>query len=252
MSAYYNTAKFHMLGAGLNLVANDIRAQLVDTGVYTFSAAHVDYDVDLTGKVGSAVALSNKSVSATGVFDADDLVIPSVSGASTEAVVIFDNTNNRLLAYLDGASVEITPNGNNVNVTWDAAGILAIGGTDFTNAAKAAMFGSGLNLDSQTIMVSMTDDADYTFAVTDANYGTDIPAGAKVAAVAISAGKTIANGVFDANDVVFTSVTGDPTESLIIWNDTHATDLIICKVAATVTPNGNNINLTWGTNIFAL
>ena len=60
----------------------------------------------------------------------------------------------------------------------------------------------------------------------------------------------VALGVFDAADVAFTTVTGDPSEVLVIYKDTGsaATSPLIAYIdTATglpVTPNGGNINVT--------
>jgi hypothetical protein len=73
---------------------------------------------------------------------------------------------------------------------------------------------------------------------------------------------TITNGVFDDNgsNITYTSVTGDPCEALIIYNDTPTTPiadpLIACIDDATglpVTPNSGDITVTFDTaGIFAL
>lgn len=88
-----------------------------------------------------------------------------------------------------------------------------------------------------------------------------VPAGARVATSANLTNKTSTNGVADADDVTFSSVTGDNAEALIIWQDTgnEATSRLIAyidtAIGLTVTPNGGDITVQWsnGTNkIFKL
>jgi hypothetical protein len=109
-----------------------VYAVLVDTGTYTYSAAHEFYS-SLSGLVGTEQEIGAPKTYVNGVFDGADVVIPSVSGATVEALVLFvknagANTTWRLLAYLDtGVSgLPATPNGGDITVTWDAAGILAL------------------------------------------------------------------------------------------------------------------------------
>lgn len=102
-----------------------VYAALVDTGTYTYSAAHQFYS-DLSGIVGTDQELASKTF-VSGLLDAADSTFPSVSGASVEAVVLYvknagANTTWRLVGYIDGISV--TPNGGNIGVTWNASGII--------------------------------------------------------------------------------------------------------------------------------
>jgi hypothetical protein len=125
MSALYPKAKEQMLQAGINMSSGVIKAVGVNISgagtLYVFSAAH-DFldDVTVASRVGTPQTLANKTF-VNGVFDADDIAFPSVSGDSIEALVIWIDTGvestSKLIAYIDGVSV--TPNGGNINVTWD-------------------------------------------------------------------------------------------------------------------------------------
>lgn len=107
----------------VDLEADDVRAILVDNADYTFSTAH-DFldDVPAAARVAVSGALQNKTVTAR-VFDADDIVIASVTGDGTESVILYKHTGvestSRLIAYIDNAGVSLTPNGNNVTLAWD-------------------------------------------------------------------------------------------------------------------------------------
>lgn len=107
-------------------------AVLVDTGTYTYSAAHEFYSSVVAGAVGAEQEVTTKTYTA-GVLDGADVTVPSVTGASVEAIVLFvknagANTTWRLLAYIDTGvtGLPVTPNGGNINVTWNASGILAL------------------------------------------------------------------------------------------------------------------------------
>lgn len=72
--------------------------------------------------------------------------------------------------------------------------------------------------------------------------------------------KSVTDGVFDAADVTFTSVTGNSVEALLIYIDTGTagTSRLVAYIdtgvtGLPVTPNGGNISITWNASgIFAL
>lgn len=98
----------------------------MDTGTYTYSAAHDFYD-DVSGVVGTPQTIASKTFT-SGTFDAADTAFTAVSGATVEALVIYKDTGtpstSRLLAYIDGLS--FTPNGGDVTIQWNASGIFSI------------------------------------------------------------------------------------------------------------------------------
>ncbi len=104
---------------------------LVDTGVYTYSAAHQYYS-SLSGVVGTDQRITGPTVT-TGTFDGSDLTYTAVSGNSVEALVVYRknsgaNTTWRLVMYMDTGvtGLPVTPNGGNITVTWNASGIFAL------------------------------------------------------------------------------------------------------------------------------
>jgi hypothetical protein len=111
--------------------ATGVFCALIDTGTYTYSAAHQFYS-DLSGIVGTDQEILTKT-QVLGVFDGTDLLYTALSGNSTEALVLYRknagaNTTWPLICYLDTgiANLPFTPNGGNVTITWDAAGIFAL------------------------------------------------------------------------------------------------------------------------------
>lgn len=104
-------------------------AALIDTGTYTYSAAHEFYS-SLSGVVGTDQEITSTTLVA-GLFDGADVTFPSVSGATAEAIVIYRknagaNTTWRLVAFIDTGvtGLPVTPNSGNIVVTWNASGIV--------------------------------------------------------------------------------------------------------------------------------
>jgi hypothetical protein len=110
--------------------STNVRAALVDTGTYTYSAAH-EFLTSLTGIVGTAQLIGSKTFT-NGVFDGADVTYTGVIGASAEAIVIYIDTGtagtSRLVAFLDAGftGLPVTPNGGDITVTWNAAGIFGL------------------------------------------------------------------------------------------------------------------------------
>jgi hypothetical protein len=84
--------------------------------------------------------------------------------------------------------------------------------------AKEAFLNADINLVTDTISIALVDTGNYTFSATD-QYRSDVSNDA-IISTATLANKTTANGVFDADDATFTSVTGANCEALIIFQNT--------------------------------
>lgn len=122
----YPNALVALMNKEIDLEADTILAYLVNPASYTYAATH-DTLTDLP--VGARLAnftLANKAVSVLttgvgkGILDADDGVFSSVaSGPTNCVVVIYDQTADKLLCFIDNDPV--TPNGNNINMAFSAA-----------------------------------------------------------------------------------------------------------------------------------
>lgn len=130
-NAIYPLWKAAIMQASANSsLTGTVKVALVDTGTYTYSSAH-EFLSSLTGRVGTDQTLTTKTFT-NGTFDADNATWTSVSGNSVEAVVIYIDTGvagtSRLVAFLDTGftGLPVTPNGGNITVTWDAAGIFTL------------------------------------------------------------------------------------------------------------------------------
>ena len=102
------------------------------------------------------------------------------------------------------------------------------------------------------IKVTLIDMNDYpTKDITSDTFYSVIPVAARVAESDNLASKDSSNGVADADDVVFQSVSGDQAEALVIWKDTGneaSSPLIAFIDVATglpVTPNNGDITVQW-------
>lgn len=114
-----------------NTTTDGVYAVLVDTGTYTYSAAHQFYS-SLSGIVGTEQRITTPTVT-TGTFDGDNVTFTAVTGNSAEAIVLFRknsgaNTTWRLVAYIDTGvtNLPVTPNGGDISITWNASGIFAL------------------------------------------------------------------------------------------------------------------------------
>lgn len=101
-----------------------------------------------------------------------------------------------------------------------------------------------------TIKVILVDTADYTVDLAVHDNLDDVAGAARVATGTLTLLDPSA-GVCDANDVTFSTVSGDPSEALIIYKDTgvESTSTLIAYIdSATglpVTPNGGDILVQW-------
>lgn len=118
-------------GANTDLDLGTVKAALVDTGVYTYSAAHDFYDDVSAGVVGTPGAIGTTTV-ANGLFDGDNVTFTAVSGNTVEAIVIYVDTGvagtSRLVAYIDTGvtGLPVTPNGGDITISWNASGIFQL------------------------------------------------------------------------------------------------------------------------------
>lgn len=109
----------------------------------------------------------------------------------------------------------------------------------------------GINWLTDTIKVILVDLNDYTPNLATDEFLSNIPTAARVAVSPALTNKTSTAGVADADDVLFSSVTGDQCEALVIYKDTgtdSTSPLIAFIDSATglpVTPNGGDIEVQW-------
>lgn len=122
--------------------------------------------------------------------------------------------------------------------------------TSYPRALQA--FGAGeVNWGSDDIRCILIDTADYTYSSAH-DFLNDVGGSARVATSGSLTSKTNVNGLLDAADVTFTSVTGDVSEAVIVYKHTgnEATSLLLLYLdtgvtGLPVTPNGDDMTLRW-------
>lgn len=122
-NALYDSGRQKFLEGSIAILTDDIKLCFVDAGVYTPNLAADDFLNDIASVIATSGNFSTKT-SAAGVFDADDVVVSTVSGAQFEYVVIYKDTTvsstSPLIALIDTATgLPFTPTGNNITVSWD-------------------------------------------------------------------------------------------------------------------------------------
>ena len=126
-NALFDSGRQKFLEGSIPILTDNIKLILVDHGVDTPLPATDDFLDDILA--GARVATSGNFASKTstaGVFDAADMVLTAVTGATVESIVIYDDTpateaTKPLIAFIDTATgLPLTPNGADVTVQWDS------------------------------------------------------------------------------------------------------------------------------------
>ena len=125
--------------------------------------------------------------------------------------------------------------------------------------AKEAFLNGSINMVANTISIALVDTGVYTYSATH-QFRNEVSNSAVISSTTL-ANKTITNGVFDADDATFSSVTGANCEALLIFQDTgiQTTSRLIAYIdSATglpILPNGGDISVAFSSGsskIFAL
>jgi hypothetical protein len=128
MSAVYTPYKQKMLDSSApDLTTVNVKIVLVDGADYTIDLTNHDFldDVPSGGRVATSGNLASKTITG-GVFDAADLApaFTAATGDPSEYVVLYHDSGSAatstLLAIWDaGTGLPVTPNGGDINVTFD-------------------------------------------------------------------------------------------------------------------------------------
>ena len=119
------------------------------------------------------------------------------------------------------------------------------------DAGREGFLDGSIDWDTDDIRAILIDVADYTVDLDADDNLDDIPGDARVAVSGALTGKTVTDGVADAADVTFSSVTGDECEAIVLYKHTgtESTSRLIAYIdSATglpVTPNGGDIKVEW-------
>ena len=120
---FYGLGRDKFANAGINWTSDTIRAYLIDTALYTVSINTDEFLDDIAAGAKVAYAALTGNSSALGTCDANDTVLPTVTGATCEAIVLAKWTGTEstsaLIGYIDTATgLPITPNGGDITLTW--------------------------------------------------------------------------------------------------------------------------------------
>jgi hypothetical protein len=129
---------------------------------------------------------------------------------------------------------------------------------------KEAALSGNINLPTADIRAIMCDFADYTYSPAH-QYLNQVPLAARVGVSGSLTGKTVTDGVFDADDTTILAVSGDPIEGVLLYihTGTESTSRLVSLhdhnpdgvTPISFTPSGTNVLITWPNDagrIFAL
>ena len=125
--------------------------------------------------------------------------------------------------------------------------------------AKEAFLNGSINMVANTVSIALVDTGVYTYSATH-QFRSEVSNSAVISSTTL-ANTTITNGVFDADDATFSSVTGANCEALLIFQDSgiqNTSRLIAYIDSATglpILPNGGDVSVAFSSGaskIFAL
>lgn len=116
---------------------------------------------------------------------------------------------------------------------------------------------SNIDVDTGTVKVVLIDTGTYTYSAAH-DFLNDVSG--VVGTAQTIANTTVANGLFDGDNVTFAAVSGSSAEALVIYIDTGVagTSRLVAYIdtgvtGLPVTPNGGDITITWNASgIFQL
>ncbi len=120
--------------------------------------------------------------------------------------------------------------------------------------AADGLWGGDIAFDTDSVKVVLVDTASYTADKANDEFLSSIPGAAVTATTPNLTGKTISARAIDADDPVFTAVTGDESEALVLYQDTGvpgSSRLLAYVDTATglpATPNGTDITIIFNVN----
>ena len=129
-NAKYTSFTQRLLNKEIDMDSDVIKASLIDSADYTFSAVHDEYsggarDVPLAAIVAESPQLTSPTIAA-GVFDTADFAWTAVTGDQSEAIILWDDTitNDAPCVFYDTGmtGMPVLPNGGNINCTVNALG----------------------------------------------------------------------------------------------------------------------------------
>lgn len=243
-----------ILSGAINLQTDTIKAALVSSA-YTYSVSH-EFVSSLGARIGTDQELTGKSV-ALGTLDAADINFgPLAPGSTVKAAVVYKDTGNPstspVLFYLDSGpnvGLPFVTNGGALTVPWnDGDEKIAQFGLPFYPRGGEKVLSGGVDFATNNIK-AVALPTSYTYSQSH-EFLAD--AGAVVGPAVALTGKTVANGVFDADDVALgVLAAGSTLGSVLLYRETgdaatspllmHITDITGFPLAT----NGSNVTVRW-------
>ena len=128
-NALYPKFKENLLAKQYDFPNDAVKAALVDSAAASYNAAHQFVSSIASGIVARSPNLASKTIT-NGVFDAADVTLTAVSGASVEAVALYidkgSDATNPLVGWIDNPVIAYNPNGSDAEIRWSASGIFAL------------------------------------------------------------------------------------------------------------------------------
>lgn len=126
------------------------------------------------------------------------------------------------------------------------------------DSARDAHANGLLSWSADTIKAILIDTAAYTVDLAAHDMLEDVPVGARIAISAALVNKSSAAGVVDADNALFTAVSGATAEGIILFKDTgvEATSRLWAwwdtATGLPLTPNGGNVTLAWDNGVLKI
>ncbi len=132
-NAIYPKWKEAIIQASANsALTGTLKVMLIDLADYTYDSTD-EFLSDIAGAsiVSTSGALAGKTY-VNGLFDAGNVAFTAVTGDVSEALILFIDTGvsatSRVIAFFDTGvtGLPVTPNGGDINVTFNASGIFQL------------------------------------------------------------------------------------------------------------------------------
>jgi hypothetical protein len=117
--------------------------------------------------------------------------------------------------------------------------------------AKQAILDNALDLKDGDIRAILIDTGAYTADLAADDNLDDVAGGARISSAVALANKTVTDGVFDADDVTFTAVSGASVEAVLLYLHTGVEStskllaLLDTGTGLPITPSGGDITVRW-------
>jgi len=248
-----DTVKSFILSGGIDFSSDALTAVFVRGS----SLDPVTYgDIPLADQVGSPTNLSNVQVVQSSAdlknirVTADNTVFSSVSGDPITQLFLYHDATGTIIMK---KTLDYTPTGSDITVSWgdfifeyifvSSAGLYAKG-------IKKILEGA-IDFTSDTIKVALVDTDVYIPDYAADEFHSDLSAGI-VEEATLSNITLPEDGVVDGDDILFTSLTGNEFELVVIFKDTgvSSTSPLIGFSSVSFTPVGDDLKVVWnsGTN----